>query len=136
MDFALANLILAAVLSGLIWTIQVVHYPLFALVGPESWLRYEAEHQRRITRLVLPLMLLNVITAVVLVTQRNEPAAWANAIIVASLFAATGAVYAPIHGDLAREFAADRIHALVRLNWLRTAGWTTQLALAVVLASS
>ena len=28
-----ANLVVAAALAGLIWTIQLVHYPLFALVG-------------------------------------------------------------------------------------------------------
>ncbi|MBA3839616.1 MAG: hypothetical protein M3R46_13970 [Actinomycetota bacterium] len=46
----------------------------------------------------------------------------ANAAVAVGLFAATGAVYAPLHGELARAFAPDRIRALVRLNWLRTAG--------------
>ncbi len=126
----------AAALGGLIWTIQVVHYPLFALVGQESWLRYEAEHQRRITRVVAPLMVANVALAVALVVQRGEPLAWANAALAVGLFAVTGAVYAPLHGELARAFAPERIRDLVRLNWLRTAGWTVQLVVATGLAAS
>jgi len=135
-DVALANLVVAAALGGLIWTIQVVHYPLFALVGAEGWLRYEAEHQRRITRVVLPLMVANVVLAITLVVQHAEPLALANAALVVGLFAVTGAVYAPLHGELARAFAPERIRDLVRLNWLRTAGWTVQLVVATALAAS
>ena len=32
-DWETANLVVAAALAGLIWTIQLVHYPLFAMVG-------------------------------------------------------------------------------------------------------
>ena len=135
-DVALANLVVAAALGGLIWTIQIVHYPLFALVGQESWQRYESEHQRRITRVVLPLMVANVALAVTLVVQRDELLAWANAAVAVGLFAATGAVYAPLHGEIARTFAPDRIRALVRLNWVRTAGWTVQVVVATGLAAS
>ena len=48
----LANAAVACALTGLIWTIQVVHYPLFARVGEAEWRAYEREHQRRITLVV------------------------------------------------------------------------------------
>ena len=53
-DWETANLVLAAALAGLIWTIQLVHYPLFALVGAAEWPRYGDEHRRRITWLAAP----------------------------------------------------------------------------------
>lgn len=139
MDTTLANLVVVAALSGLIWTIQVVHYPLFALVGPEQWLRDEAEHQRLITWVVLALMSLAVALSVALVISHNGTLAWSNAVIAViavGQFMATGLFYAPLHDELTRGFSIDRIEALVRLNWLRTGGWTVQLAVAAALAAT
>lgn len=39
-----ANVALAWFLAGLIWTIQVVHYPLFPRVGREGFAAYEQAH--------------------------------------------------------------------------------------------
>jgi hypothetical protein len=102
-----ANLAIAAALCGLIWTIQLVHYPLFALVGEAQWVAYGEAHRQRITWLVLPLMTANV---------------------------AVAALHARLHGELAPRFAHDRLRLLVRLNWLRTAAWTVQVGVAVALA--
>jgi|EP01047_Picozoa_sp_COSAG01_P015167 hypothetical protein len=53
-------------LVGLIWTIQLVHYPLFAAVGRKNFAKYEQQHTRRITVLVMPLMLAELGTAAIL----------------------------------------------------------------------
>lgn len=52
----IAQVAVTLVLAGLILTVQLVHYPLFAWVGASGFAAYEAEHSRRITWLVLPLM--------------------------------------------------------------------------------
>ena len=52
-----ANLACAWFLAGLIWTIQVVHYPLFSRVGREGFAAYEQAHSGMITPLVGPVML-------------------------------------------------------------------------------
>jgi hypothetical protein len=52
---------------GLIWTIQVVHYPLFHRVDTPSFLRYEAEHTRRMGWLLAGPASLEVSTAAALV---------------------------------------------------------------------
>ena len=44
-------------LVGLIWIIQVVHYPLFARVGEDGFVAYEAAHTRLISLVVGPAML-------------------------------------------------------------------------------
>ncbi len=41
-------------LVGLIWFVQMVHYPLFSLVTGETSPRYAAEHQRRTSWVVVP----------------------------------------------------------------------------------
>lgn len=135
MTLALANLVDAALLCGLIWTIQVVHYPLFARVPAAGWPHYEAEHQQRITMLVLPLMVANVALAVALLLDgaRPEGVAILNAALAGGVFLATGLVYAPMHGRLAAAHDADLIRRLVRFNWLRTAAWTAQVGCAIAL---
>lgn len=135
MTLPLANLVDVALLCGLIWTIQVVHYPLFARVPEAAWASYEADHQRRITVLVLPLMLANVGLAVALLLDPATPdgLALANAALAAGIFGATGLVYAPIHGRLAQRHDPALLGTLVRLNWVRTGAWTVQLAVAVAI---
>lgn len=131
----MANLVVAAALCGLIWTIQVVHYPLFAMVDAAGWTRYEAEHQRRITWIVAPLMLANVALAAALLADGglDRGAAVLNAVLAGGVFAATGVVYAPLHGRLSGAHAPDLVARLVRLNWARTIAWTAQVAVAVAL---
>ena len=51
-----------AAMTGLIWLIQIVQYPLMAEVGAEQFVRYEQQHCNRITAVVLPLMTGNVAT--------------------------------------------------------------------------
>ena len=132
-DWETANLVLAAALAGLIWTIQLVHYPLFALVGAAESPRYGDEHRRRITWLAAPLMLASVGVALVLVVQDGDGVRVLNAGLAAGVFVLTGAVFAPMHGRLEHIASEPAVRALVRANWLRTVAWTAQVACAVVL---
>ena len=50
-------------MTGLIWLIQCVHYPLFAQVGAEAFQEYHARHTQWITPIVGPLMLIELGTA-------------------------------------------------------------------------
>ena len=54
-------------LVGLIWIVQLVHYPLMATVGTPQFPSYHAAHAQRITWVVAPLMLAELATAGLLV---------------------------------------------------------------------
>lgn len=41
------HLFATAAMVGLIWFVQVVHYPLFASVGADGFTDYETAHRRR-----------------------------------------------------------------------------------------
>ena len=49
----LLNFGFAAFLTGLIWTIQLVHYPSFGLVGKAEFVRFHQAHTTRMGYLVL-----------------------------------------------------------------------------------
>ena len=48
----LANLLLTAFLAGVIWYVQIVHYPQFADVGETAFRRYHARHSMLTTYVV------------------------------------------------------------------------------------
>lgn len=128
MPLLLANLAATGMLIGLIWTIQLVHYPLFAAVGPAAWPTYAAAHGRRVTVLVLPWMLLELGTAVALLRWRpallTAPEAWLGAALVAVLWLSTGLVQGPAFTRLAAAWDPALHRRLVGTNWVRTAAWT------------
>lgn len=120
---------------GVIWTVQVVHYPLFAGVGADGWAAYEARHQSRITLVVGPLMVLELVTAVWLLVERPAAfplwAVWTGAALVALIWASTALVQVPLHTALGAQFDADAHARLVATNWVRTAAWTVRGALVL-----
>lgn len=50
-------------MTGVIWFVQVVHYPLFAAVGRKGFAAFEASHRRLTTWVVAPLMLVELVCA-------------------------------------------------------------------------
>jgi uncharacterized membrane protein len=125
--------VVASALAGLIWTIQLVVYPAFALVGDAEWARYGQQHRRRITWLAAPLMTANVSVALVLIVEHATALSVVNAALASSIFAVTGLVFAPMHGRLEHTATARAVRRLVRANWVRTLGWTVQVAVAIAL---
>lgn len=131
----IAHLVSSLTMVGIIWTVQIVHYPLMALVGPERFAHYEAAHAPRMAAVVmLPWTVQGVTTAWMLVAA---PAGVPTALILAAAVAAlvpvvvTVLASVPAHTRLADGFDAD-VHArLVATNWIRTVAWSTHAVLAV-----
>jgi hypothetical protein len=134
-----AHLAATLVMVGVIWFVQVVHYPLFAGVGAAGFRGYAAEHGRRTTWVVAPPMLVELGTGLMLVWRRPDamPAAWAWAgvALLAVVWAATFGLAVPRHAELGRGFDARAHRRLVRSNWVRTVAWTLRGALVVLVAA-
>ncbi len=122
-------------LTGVIWTIQIVHYPLFASVGESSFPAYEAAHSARITWVIVAPWALQGATTLVLLfaTPDGVPRwmVWAAAILAAIPVLVTVVYSVPAHTVLGAGFDADAHRRLVNTNWFRTAAWTTHSALAM-----
>lgn len=115
---------------GLIWMVQVVHYPLFAWVGEDRFERYESEHQARTTWVVLPPMLVELATAAWLSWRPplgiSVAETGVGAALVALIWASTFFLQVPEHARLERAWN-DRAHRrLVVTNWLRTIAWSAR----------
>lgn len=121
-------------LCGLIWMVQLVHYPLFAQVGTEQLVAYERAHSARITPLVMPLMLLELAATVWMCLQAPPSMrlfAWLGAGLLAIVWGSTFFLQVPCHRVLEHQADPAAIRQLVATNWLRTIAWTARGAIAV-----
>ena len=113
---------------GLIWFVQVSHYPLFRLADPVA---YVPAHIRRTTLVVAPPMLLELALSVLLVWSRPGPLAWTGLALLFFVWLSTALLQVPIHRRLARGFEAAPHRRLVRTNWIRTVLWSARGAVAM-----
>ncbi len=130
----LLNFALAAYLTGLIWTVQVVHYPGLALLGQAEFPRYHAAHTRRMGYVAGAPMLLELALAAGLAWAGRgalpHAAGWWSLGLVAVAWAGTFFVAVPFHNRLAASgYDYIAIDGLTRTNWLRTLAWTARLLL-------
>lgn len=136
-DFLLmAQAVASGAMGGLIWFVQIVHYPLFARVTGAGDREYAAEHQRRTAWVVIPFMLVEGVVATLLAIAPPPGVPRAAAVVglglVLLVWLSTAAVQMPLHGRLGREGHAPAVvAALVRSNWPRTVLWTARALLAV-----
>lgn len=123
-----SHLFATAAMVGLIWFVQVVHYPLFAAVGPDGFEHYAQMHQRRTSFVVGPLMAAEGGTAVwlALVPPNGVARPWPLLGLAALgvVHASTATLQIPQHAALARGYDSARVRRLVRTNWVRTLGWS------------
>jgi uncharacterized membrane protein len=128
-----AHLICTLLMVGLIWFVQIVHYPLMANVAASEFRRYAQMHQARTTLVVAGPMLLEAATAAYLLLAAPELRT-SSAFLIASLllvvvWASTAWWQVPIHSALASGYDDRHIRRLVRSNWLRTLAWSCRAVL-------
>lgn len=122
-------------MSGLIWFVQWVHYPLFASVGVSEFHTYALEHQRRTSRVVVPVMLTEAATAIGLVVELGNGkdclAAWFGFALLILIWLSTALIQVPYHRQLRSGFDPLVIRRLIETNWLRTVAWTLRSVVAL-----
>ena len=135
----LANVASTLILVGLIWFVQVVHYPQFARVGAERFTQYQLEHARRTTWVVALPMLVEVVTTAALVWKPPAPnleiVCWAGLSMVIVIWVSTALLQVPRHQALATKFDSEAHRALVLSNWIRTAAWSMRGVLVLCLVN-
>lgn len=122
-------------MTGLIWFVQVVHYPLFDRVGTSGFPAFQMDHMRRTTWVVGPPMLAEGASAVALWAMApDDVSPWLHAFgvtLLAVIWASTALVQVPCHDRLAHGFRVETYRRLVRSNWVRTVAWTARAPMAL-----
>jgi hypothetical protein len=135
----LANVASTLMLVGLIWFVQVVHYPQFARVGADRFTQYQSEHVR-LTKWVVALpMLVEAVTSAVLAwkppSQDLELACWGGLSMVIVIWVSTAVLQVPRHNALVAGFDSKAHRGLVLSNWIRTVAWSIRGVLVLFLVN-
>ncbi len=140
MAILLLNVASTLFMVGLIWMVQVVHYPLFNDVGDAQYVRYQQRHQTNISYIVAPVMLVELVTAVMLawypIGSVSKLLVYSGIGLVVLLWTSTALLQMPCHAKLAKGFDRAIYQRLVRSNWIRTIGWTARAAVVMWMLSS
>jgi hypothetical protein len=122
----LSQLLVTGYLMGLIWFVQLVHYPLLSMVGEDRFFNYHRSHTRWTTLAVAPAMMVELFLALAVAWSMPwHPLAWTGLGLIAAVWISTFFIQVPMHAKLSRDgFDPLSVRRLVRTNWLRTIAWS------------
>ena len=134
---AVAQVVGSVGMFGVIWVMQVVHYPLMRFVSGEQFARFETAHRVRISRVVGPLMLIEGVCVLAFLFAPPASLAWwlpwVGAGVEAVAIGTTAFVSAPLHERLNAHFNTATLDRLIATNWIRTIAWTGRAAVAITM---
>jgi hypothetical protein len=124
----LVTLAFTLYMTGMIWSMQILEYPLFALVGTKEFPAYHARHNRGLPFVIAPSVIAFVSAVVLIFIRPSSIPQWSvitAAVLDLVIIGYTAAREAPLHARLDREGLAPAvIRDLTQGNWVRTILWT------------
>jgi hypothetical protein len=109
-------------MTGVIWMVQLVQYPMIdRFTGGD----HEA-YTRRMGWVVGPAMLVELVAQALWLWRVPSPAAWSGAGLLAVIWISTAGVQVPQHHRLSEGYDPKTHRALVRGNWIRVAAWSAR----------
>lgn len=133
--FFILQIVSCAFMSGLIWVIQVLHYPAFSYLREDQFLEFHSLHTKKITFIVLPVMLIELVSAVFLFLKNFSSFFIAmNLFFLLLIWLSTFFVSVPLHNALTKSMNLKVIERLILTNWIRTFLWTIRLGILVYLS--
>ena len=133
----LANFVATCLMTGVIWFVQWVHYPLLAKVPVDRAVETAIDHQRRTGQVLAIPMAVEGFTTLGLLIIRPESVPifwpWFGAVLLAVALGSTVFVSVPLHAKMATNPTADVGRRLVVTNWPRTIAWSLRAAACSVM---
>ena len=127
----LGHLIFTSIMTGVIWVIQIVHYPSFHFIEKELYTAFQKFHMNKISIIVMPIMLAELITGIMLFLDKSfkSPFLIISIIILVLIWLITGVFFTKAHNELIAGYQELVVNQLVAMNWIRTLLWTLRLLL-------
>lgn len=133
----LAHLAATLFMVGLIWFVQMVHYPLFSATGSTEFVGYHAEHMRWAPRVVIGPMLAEMGTGLVLLwrqpTGMRRTPFCLGFVLLLVIWLSTAFWQWPQHAVLEKGLENEAYRFLVLSNWMRTVCWSLRACLLLYL---
>ena len=127
------ELLATGALTGIIWLVQLAHYPALRDVGPAPP-EFYARNATLTGRVVAPLMVLELVCAAYLFIHTQDILRAVLLAVVVALWIVTFVRAVPLHKRLAeRGYERLRVDRLVKRNRTRTTLWTLRAAVLAYL---
>ena len=131
--FLLPHIILNSILFGVILMTQIVSYPMFLNVDNKSFSSYHMHYTFNISKIVLPLMILEVFFVIEMLVNKFDILGFISLILVLLIWISTILIQGPYHNVISKEFNEKIIGRLINSNWIRTTLWLAKLLALVFL---
>jgi uncharacterized membrane protein len=131
--------ILTLIFTGIIWFVQIVHYPLLKYV--DNIENYEKQHKKIVMIPAIIIMTLETITGVLLLLYKPNNVSYLSVyiglILIAIIQYQTWFNQVPCHNKLSTGFSLESRDSLIKTNWIRTISYTLRsLLIGYMLISS
>ena len=125
------HLIATSVMVGVIWIIQLVHYPSFHFIELKQYTTFQRFHMSRISYVVIPAMVTELFTLILIIISMDQidTLVLASAILLIFIWLITAVFFSGVHQKLTLGYDQTVVDKLVKLNWGRTLLWTLRLLL-------
>ena len=130
MEFELllkVNFISTSVMVGVIWVIQLLHYPSFHFINDQKYIEFQHFHMQRISFIVVPVMLIELASALLLAYFFESSLTIILLALVIGIWAITLIFFTNMHQKLTDGYDHSIVNRLVQINWSRTALWSLRL---------
>lgn len=123
----LINFLATAYLVGLIWIIQVVHYPSFHFIDDSHFKEFAYFHQTRMGFVVGPIMLVEIFSSFFLLVYHYSFLTLGLFGLNILIWLCTFFYSVPCHHKLLEKKDSYQIKKLIITNWPRTIFWNLRL---------
>ena len=130
MEFELllkVNFISTSIMVGVIWVIQLLHYPSFHFINDQKYIEFQHFHMQRISIIVIPAMLTELASALLLAYFFESSLTIILLALLLGIWGITFIFFTNMHQKLTNGFDPSIVDKLVKINWSRTALWSLRL---------
>ena len=127
MNFLFLLIIINSIFVGVILMTQILSYPLLLKLNKSNFYDYYNSYTKRISFIVIPLMIFEVFLSIILNTILNDFYLFASNILLLIIWGSTFLIQVPIHNKLSSNHSYSLINKLIFTNWIRTIAWIFKL---------
>ena len=120
-----------SLMVGIIWVIQLLHYPAFNFIKESDYVEFQHFHMQRISFIVVPVMILELFTAFMLVYYIRSNLLILCMIILLFIWLITFVFFTKLHQSLLDGYNKTIVDKLVKINWSRTILWSLKLIILI-----
>ena len=127
------NFVSTSVMVGIIWIIQLLHYPTFNFISKKKYVEFQHFHMMRISFIVIPFMVLELTSAILLAYFFKAAITIILLVLLLGIWVITFIFFTEMHQKLTGGYDRTIVYKLVQTNWSRTALWSLRLIILLAI---